>query len=159
LDDGRDYVSVKEFFSVHVTFSVLNSWITYFAIFNLFVYLRDYIFIKTAEFVHVNNFLSNVAMTVMMFEATVYLAYYKDIMFAFITLLNYIGMYLYNTDVISPHEGSEKHKSVTNLQIAFISLISVFIIVTLLHDFDKVFYRQYSKFYSKYQKNRALKLL
>ena len=80
-------------------------------------------------------------MTVMMFEATVYLAYYKDIMFAFITLLNYIGMYLYNRDVISPHEGSEKHKSVTNLQIAFISLISVFIIVTLLHDFDKVFYR------------------
>ena len=30
----------------------------------------------------------------MMFETTVYLAYYKDIIFAIITLLNYIGMYL-----------------------------------------------------------------
>ena len=33
LDDGRDYVSIKEFFSVHVTFSVLNSWVSYFTFF------------------------------------------------------------------------------------------------------------------------------
>lgn len=33
LDDGRDYVSIKEFFSVHATFSVLNSWVSYFTSF------------------------------------------------------------------------------------------------------------------------------
>jgi hypothetical protein len=35
-----------------------------------------------------------VAIILMMVEATVYLAYYKDIIFASITLLNYVGMYL-----------------------------------------------------------------
>lgn len=40
LDDGRDYVSIKEFFSVHCTFSVINSWTTYFLCYNLFVYLQ-----------------------------------------------------------------------------------------------------------------------
>jgi hypothetical protein len=33
LDDGRDYVSIKEFLSVHATFSVLNSWVSYFTYF------------------------------------------------------------------------------------------------------------------------------
>jgi len=36
MDDGRDYVSFKEFLSIHVTFSVLNSWMSYFVIFNFF---------------------------------------------------------------------------------------------------------------------------
>jgi hypothetical protein len=40
LDDGRDCVSVKEFFSVQVTFSVLNSWVSYFLYYNLLVYLK-----------------------------------------------------------------------------------------------------------------------
>lgn len=35
-DDGRDYVDFKEFISIHVTFSVLHSWVTYFLIFNFF---------------------------------------------------------------------------------------------------------------------------
>lgn len=35
-DDGRDYVDKKEFVSIHVFFSVLHSWITYFCIFNFF---------------------------------------------------------------------------------------------------------------------------
>lgn len=36
LDDGRDYVSFKEFFSIHITFSVINSWMTYFVIYTFF---------------------------------------------------------------------------------------------------------------------------
>lgn len=42
-DDGRDYVSKKEFVSIHVTFSVLHSWITYFCIFNFFRSMGDLI--------------------------------------------------------------------------------------------------------------------
>lgn len=85
-----------------------------------------------------------VAVILMMFEATVYLAYYKDIIFAMITLLNYIGMYL-NTE--------DRHdlEYFIKVLISFISIISVFIAVTFMHDFDKCFYRQYSKFYGKYR--------
>jgi hypothetical protein len=70
----------------------------------------------------------------MMVEATVYLAYYKDIIFASITLLNYIGMYLNSRD-------NRDLDRMVDLLIAFISVISVFILVTFLHDFDKCFYR------------------
>ncbi len=38
--------------------------------------------------------LTTVAIVLMMFEATVYLAYYKVIFFAIFTLLSYIGMYV-----------------------------------------------------------------
>jgi hypothetical protein len=34
----------------------------------------------------------------MSFESTIYLAYYKDAIFAMITMLNYIGMYLSHYD-------------------------------------------------------------
>lgn len=87
----------------------------------------------------------------MMFEATVFLAYYKDIMFAMITLLNYIGIYM---NLRERHDLDYFKKVV----ISFMSIISVFIAVTFLHDFDKVFYRQYSKFYGKYQQNRIIML-
>lgn len=95
--------------------------------------------------------LTLVAIILMMFEATVLLAYYKDIIFAIITLLNYIGIYI---------ESKNKPDLEYFLKtlISFISIISVFIFVTFLHDFDKVFYRQYSKFYNKYRQNRIVML-
>ena len=34
-----------------------------------------------------------VALVIMMFETVVNLAYYKDVIFALITLLNYVGMF------------------------------------------------------------------
>lgn len=39
-----------------------------------------------------------IAMVAMMFESTVNIAYYKDVFFAIVTLLNYTGMYIYNTN-------------------------------------------------------------
>ena len=139
LDDGRDYVSVKEFFSVHVTFSVLNSWVTYFAIFNLFVYLKIQFFNKH-EINITEATMTTIAMVLMMFETTIHLAYYKDIIFAIITLLNYIGMYLSNIEKYDPTRRDPELIEVLKLQKAFMSLTAVFIAVTLLHDFDKVFY-------------------
>jgi len=43
LDDGRDFVSTKEFFSIHVTFSALSSWMTYFVVYNLFIFMHNFI--------------------------------------------------------------------------------------------------------------------
>ena len=90
LDDGRDYVSIKEFFSVHCTFSVIHSWTTYFLCYNLFVYLQDVF--KGDEYKLLDDYMSIVAMILMAFESTIYLAYYKDVIFSLITLINYIGM-------------------------------------------------------------------
>lgn len=42
--------------------------------------------------------MSIVAMILMAFESTIYLAYYKDAIFSLITLMNYIGMYLFTFD-------------------------------------------------------------
>jgi len=41
-DDGRDFVSFKEFISIHVTFSVLHAWITYFCVYNFFKSMGDF---------------------------------------------------------------------------------------------------------------------
>jgi hypothetical protein len=39
-----------------------------------------------------------IAMLVMLIEMSIYLAYYKDVFFSLITLVNYIGMFLYNKE-------------------------------------------------------------
>lgn len=94
LDDGRDYVSFMEFLAIHVTFSVLSCWMTYFVTYNLFSVIKI-----VDEITDVNLALETVsiiAMVIQMFESTVYLAYYKDVIFASVTLLNYIGMYMHN---------------------------------------------------------------
>lgn len=140
LDDGRDYVSSKEFLAIHVTFSVLNSWMTYFVIFNFFQFVKNWngIIVIDEEL----EYAGIIAMVIMMFETTVYLAYYKDVVFAMVTLLNYIGMYIHNYDDASKHP--EKHGMITQVmhtQIVLMSITFVFIIVTVLHDFDKAFYQ------------------
>lgn len=101
LDDGRDYVSSKEFIAIHVTFSVLNSWMTYFVIFNFFQFVKIWQDDTNNEFWLTSynlEYVSVIALIIMMFETTVYLAYYKDIIFATITLINYTGMYAHNYD-------------------------------------------------------------
>jgi hypothetical protein len=147
LDDGRDYVSIKEFFSVHCTFSVINSWTTYFLCYNLFVYL-----LKFNQFKLFDDYMSVVVMILMVFESTIYLAYYKDVIFSLITLMNYIGMYLFNFD--ARNENPPEALEVEKCQIVLIVLLSFFIVVTVLHDFDKVFYLQYAKFYNKHKERR-----
>jgi hypothetical protein len=45
-----------------------------------------------------DDYMAIVAMILMAFESSIYLAYYKDAIFSFVTLLNYIGMYFFNFD-------------------------------------------------------------
>lgn len=76
-------------------------------------------------------------MLVMMIELCIYLAYYKDVIFATISLVNYVGMYIYNKEF-----GYFQHY-ITNTLIAFISITSCFIFLTLLYDYDKAFYMKH----------------
>jgi len=99
-----------------------------------------------------DDYMSIVAMILMAFESTIYLAYYKDAIFSLITLMNYIGMYLFMFDTrnTKPNQAI----AVENCQISLIVILSFFIVVTIFHDFDKVFYLQYAKFYNKHKERR-----
>jgi hypothetical protein len=48
-DDGRDYVSAKEFVSIHATFSVLHAWISYCCYFNIFVAIEQIFLLANIE--------------------------------------------------------------------------------------------------------------
>jgi hypothetical protein len=146
LDDGRDYVSSMEFLAIHVTFSVLNSWMTYFVIYNFFSVIK--ILDQITDVNLAIETVSVIAMVIMIFESTVYLAYYKDIIFAMVTLLNYIGMYLHNYE---GYKNLDTIKDVIMCQFSMIMLMIVFILVTIFHDFDKAFYQQYRKFYFQFE--------
>ena len=67
---------------------------TYFVIYNFFSVIK-----LLDDITEVNlaiETVSVIAMVIMIFECTVYLAYFKDVIFAMVTLLSYIGMYLHN---------------------------------------------------------------
>jgi|LauGreDrversion4_2_1035121.scaffolds.fasta_scaffold167459_2 hypothetical protein len=85
-----------------------------------------------------DDYMAIVAMILMGFESSIYLAYYKDAIFSMVTLLNYIGMFLFNFD--PRNNKKSKTDGVQNCQISLIVILSFFIVVTVLHDFDKVFY-------------------
>ena len=122
---------------------------TYFVVYNLFQFIKIWENITYID--KVNEYLGIIAMIVMMFETTVYLAYYKDVIFAMVTLLNYVGMYIHNFQVNSWTASGNELNEVLNIQLGMISLTSFFIVITILHDFDKAFYRQYRKFYFKFK--------
>lgn len=93
-DDGRDYVSPLEYISIHMTFSVLHAWISYFMMFNFFQSLT--IIVKKLPFnlIPIEVF-AIIALTLILIEMCIYLAYFKDIIFSLVTLVNYIGLLLF----------------------------------------------------------------
>lgn len=151
-DDGRDYVSIREFICIHMTFSVLHSWLTYFLIFNIFQSLWV---IKTkfpswwekVEFLDLDT-LAVISFVIMFVEMSIYLANFKDVIFATVTLLCYIGMFVYtDNSELNPH------------LIVFMSITGAFILITLIFDYDKAFYLKYRMFYIQYKnlKHKASK--
>ncbi|CDW72569.1 UNKNOWN [Stylonychia lemnae] len=150
-DDGRDFVSFKEFISIHVTFSVFHAWITYFCIFNFFRSMGEfYEFQKSenkqdAEIWNLDIELWGViAMTVMLIEMSIYLAYYKDVMFSITTLLNYVGMFIHN------NQKEFFTVYVHNALIGMITITSVFIFMTIVYDYDKAFYLKHRIYDKKF---------
>jgi hypothetical protein len=78
----------------------------------------------------------------MLVEMSIYLAYYKDVIFSLITLVNFVGMYIHNQ--------GPSHQYVQNCLIALISISSAFILMTVLHDYDKAFYLKYKLYFRKF---------
>lgn len=112
LDDGRDFVSWIEFLSIHCSFSVLHCCLSYYVIYNYvtsLAYIIDDYFDGEYKchrcLVFTYEEWSIIGMLLLFLEMTVYLAYYKDVIFGTFTSLNYIGMYLYqmNPDINIPN--------------------------------------------------------
>jgi hypothetical protein len=101
-------------------------------------------------------------MTIMFIEMNIYLAYKKDIMFSIMTLIDFVGMYVYNNTWYncSQNNNCDKNKFITSYPyndyvltyiIVLISVTSLFILVTMIHDWDKVFYLKYRLYYKSYE--------
>jgi len=86
------------------------------------------------------------AMVLMLIEMCIFLAYYKDVIFSMTTLLTYVGMYIHN----------EETKKFTNYVhhavVGMISISSVFILLTIIYDYDKAFYLKHRIYDRKFTK-------
>lgn len=108
-DDARDVVSAFDFLTIHVTFSVMNAWLTYMMFFVTFTTMTSLCPFKAVkppvfcgsldkltedEYYYVMfNLPSKFAFLWLLMEMSMFLAYYKDVIFSFTTLLLYSGMY------------------------------------------------------------------
>ena len=92
-DDGRDYVSFKEYLAIHVTFSILYSCLSYYVAYSISLFVKDFI-TKHNYFMLDYNTLNVLLMLCFEVEMVIYLTYYKDVIFALITLTNFVGMYI-----------------------------------------------------------------
>jgi len=82
-----------------MTFSVLHAWITYFMVYNFFQSFKAFLGTNNGtmpwlELVSI-EVMAEVVFTLMLVEMCLYLAYFKDVIFSLVTLINYIGMYIY----------------------------------------------------------------
>ena len=99
LEDGRDYVSEKEFVSIHMTFSLLHSLLSYYLVYN-FISSIGFIIdefvqqnvMSSTELIFSYEVWSIWGLLFLFLEMSVYLTYYKDVIFSLVTIFNYIGM-------------------------------------------------------------------
>jgi hypothetical protein len=113
-DDGRDVVTMIDFLSIHVTFPYISAWVTYQIVYTASIALcalcpdegssispNDMAFCAKFQTTDVKRFYyyltvetSKVAFVLIFVEMSIYLTYYKDIVFSFTTLVNYTGMFI-----------------------------------------------------------------
>jgi hypothetical protein len=119
-DDGRDVVSGTDYVCIHVPISFMNAWATYFFLYSSFVSFSElcqypvqgysdvthsFCPIASADSevlpyqqYYYNMFLgpSEACFILILAEAVIYLAYYKDIIFTSVVFCNFMGMLVSN---------------------------------------------------------------
>lgn len=80
--------------------------------------------------------LAKIMVVIMFMEMAIFLAVYKDVIFAFVTEACYVGMYIY-----------KDNDEVDETLIILIAITGTFILITLIFDYDKAFYLKYKMFY------------
>jgi hypothetical protein len=149
-------VSVKEFISIHVTFSILHAWISYFMIYNFITSV--YIILKYddnnptndhATFIFTKDGWGQLGMSLLLFEMVIYLTYYKDIVFGLMTLIIYTGIL---TNSLDPTNLYRLSNAIIVCNITLIVVSIIFIVLTILFDHEKAFYMKYRKYYDTFKK-------
>ena len=115
-DDGRDVVNWLDFVTIHMTFPAINVWASYQLYYSILItvttmcdssyigaesssYCINYSKAGDDRYVYYYNTLSApslIAFFILFVEMSVNLTYYKDCVFATITLLMFVGMYWAN---------------------------------------------------------------
>lgn len=159
-DDGREFVSVLEFITIHCTFPLMNAWVTeqlFYQISSLFIQTcpfsqrlqpnyfwcaQGYIVQTRQQYQYsLFNWFAYVAYSVITCENLIYLAYYKDVIFSTAVILEYSSMYYWSKAYWS-HQG-KADQPLTNLQLMVIAMIvvnSVSCMTTLAFNYNSAFY-------------------
>ena len=96
-DEGNAFVSRSEFFALHITFSFMEAWLSYLMLFSIFQAITNYMNESSGfEKDKVTQGFGIFAMVLMLWELTYYLAYYKDIIFAFFNCIIFSGIFYRN---------------------------------------------------------------
>lgn len=119
-DDGRELVNFADFVTIQMTFPAINCWITYQLLYSVFramaelcpidnnipaegmlrnfcpdYWPTDMVVDPAQKQIMMYNWLVpwSIASTFIIFtEVSMYVAYYKDVVFGFVSLVNYAGM-------------------------------------------------------------------
>lgn len=104
---------------------------------------------------------SKAAFLLIFVEMSIYITYYKDVMFSLLTLVNFVGMLIVSQEQLSAEQQQlgtislqEKIRQITNWLIAMVVLNVIWLVVTVIADFDSAFYRK--AFVYKRRVDRAL---
>jgi hypothetical protein len=139
-------VSRAEFLSVHINFSMIHAWVSYLILFSMFVGAREIYHYQNYVIGEPSNFIkfsiegwAVIGLIFMAVEMSIYIAYYKDIMFAFINVTVFIGIYF---SLFSySYSSMVRHTAL----ILFIVGLS-FVAITIIHSFQSVFYLKYQRY-------------
>lgn len=78
-------------------------------------------------------------MIFMLIEMCIFLAEYKDVVFGFVTVLCFVGMYVFDdyTD--------NKFEKIQNIQLYMCIISTSFMLITVIFHFEKAFYLKYKR--------------
>ena len=113
-DDGRDLVTGWDFVTIHVTFPFINAWVSYQIVYVATVAfcalcpdagsansVSDWYFCEnyqtsdsTLFYYFLTAQISKVLFFLIFVEMSIYITYYKDVMYALVTLVDYVGMFV-----------------------------------------------------------------
>lgn len=141
-DEGNAFVSRSEFFSLHITFSIIEAWISYLLLFSMFQVVVEYADYqsKTGHISESDSVLQGFGITAMVFilsEQTYNLTYYKDVIFSAFDWVIFGGIWYRNAYNSNGADFVNK-----GAMICFI-ISGCFTLITLLHSYESALYLKY----------------
>jgi hypothetical protein len=154
-DDGREFVTVLEFITIHCTFPALNAWLTYQLLYQTaqlitascpysqrlnppYFYCTKGLVTETPEQYNYNcvRWFGFLAYFIITCENMIYLAYYKDVMFCLCVILEFSSMFYWSETFWTQPQLNQTQKMV----VWMIALNVACLLTTLIANFNSAFY-------------------